>query len=94
MQTTTDPLTNARDLLHEYLSSDALSWPDDYADNEHRITELITQVRTADPKTIASARTHFFELKDSVWHWDSEYQHAVKTWDTFLTLVQSATQTS
>ncbi|MFZ3475293.1 hypothetical protein ACODT3_42695 [Streptomyces sp. 4.24] len=91
---TTDPLIQARDLLHEHLNSDALSWPEDHADNDTRITELITEVQTDTPKALASARSTFFELKDSVWHWDSEYQDAIKTWDTFVALVQSATRTS
>ncbi|MFD6540629.1 hypothetical protein [Streptomyces goshikiensis] len=91
---TTDPLTEARDLLHDHLNSDALSWPDDYAENDTRITELITEVQTATPKAIASARTSFLELKDSVWHWDSCYRDAIETWNAFVTLVQSSTRTS
>ncbi|MEJ8654708.1 hypothetical protein WKI65_43420 [Streptomyces sp. MS1.AVA.3] len=83
-----NPLADARELVHDYLNSDSLAWPQDYAENDARITEWITAVQTANPTLVADAQFDFINMKSRAWYED--YDHAMETWAEFVAKIEAA----
>ncbi|MFJ2752699.1 hypothetical protein [Streptomyces sp. NPDC087297] len=81
-------LTDARQTLHDFYSTDSLAYPQEHAETEEFIDRLIAAIRTENPRTIAAAQAEFRESKARAW--DEDYDEASEVWNEFTDAVRIA----